>query len=235
MAEEAGLDGSGVAEICGAKGPLRLHPTRVLLPFPGETSKGLEGERGVAGELRADQLERARGAGLVSAAALPAERARGPRQRRGRPGATPRGARRGREEWLDEGRTAAVDCEIQSRRHRQSDKSSEPGLPTFVARTGFGRRMARVDSIFIAPASAAPMESVETAKLIAGLGIDGDRYAVGTGTYSAKFLGEPGKHLTMVSADGVEQRGTTGVVFCPNRAWNPPKVDPVVLGRPGGL
>ena len=27
------------------------------------------------------------------------------------------------------------------------------------------------------------------------------------------------------------RRGTTRVVFCPNRAWNAPKVDPVVLGR----
>ena len=25
---------------------------------------------------------------------------------------------------------------------------------------------------------------------------------------------------------------TTGVVFCPIRAWNSPKIDPVVLGRP---
>lgn len=32
----------------------------------------------------------------------------------------------------------------------------------------------------------------------------GDRYELGTGTYSATFLGEPGKGLTMVSADGVE-------------------------------
>ena len=27
------------------------------------------------------------------------------------------------------------------------------------------------------------------------------------------------------------RRGTTGVLFCPNRAWHSPKVDPVVLGR----
>ena len=30
---------------------------------------------------------------------------------------------------------------------------------------------------------------------------------------------------------GAKQRGTTGVVFCPIRAWNSPKIDPVVLGR----
>ena len=30
---------------------------------------------------------------------------------------------------------------------------------------------------------------------------------------------------------GKDQRGTTGVVFCPNRAWNSPKIDPVALGR----
>jgi len=48
------------------------------------------------------------------------------------------------------------------------------------------------------------MKSLDRARLIKGVGIEGDRYANATGTYSAKFLGEPGKHLTMLSADGVE-------------------------------
>lgn len=48
------------------------------------------------------------------------------------------------------------------------------------------------------------MESVSEATLIAGVGIEGDRYALKTGTYSAKFFGEPGKNLTMMSAEGVE-------------------------------
>ena len=48
------------------------------------------------------------------------------------------------------------------------------------------------------------MKSVKTATLIAGVGIEGDRYELKTGTYSAKFLYEPGRNLTLVSADGVE-------------------------------
>ena len=64
--------------------------------------------------------------------------------------------------------------------------------------------VAVVESIFISPAAAAPMKSVQEARLVRGAGIEGDRYLLETGTYSAKFLGEPGKHLTLVSADGVE-------------------------------
>ena len=56
------------------------------------------------------------------------------------------------------------------------------------------------------------MESKKEAKLIKGKGIEGDRYAMKTGTYSAKFLNEPGQNLTLVSADGVEQQmAATGI------------------------
>ena len=48
------------------------------------------------------------------------------------------------------------------------------------------------------------MESLQIATLIPGIGIKGDRYQLETGTYSAKFIGEPGKNLTLVSADAVE-------------------------------
>lgn len=63
----------------------------------------------------------------------------------------------------------------------------------------------KLESIFIAPTSAAPMEPRKQATLIPGVGIEGDRYALQTGTYSAKFIGEPGKNLTLVSADAVEK------------------------------
>ena len=45
---------------------------------------------------------------------------------------------------------------------------------------------------------------MKTATLLAGVGIEGDRYELKTGTYSAKFLYEPGRNFTLVSADGVE-------------------------------
>mmetsp|Transcript_105827 Transcript_105827/g.294538 ORF Transcript_105827/g.294538 Transcript_105827/m.294538 type:complete len:266 (+) Transcript_105827:55-852(+) len=66
--------------------------------------------------------------------------------------------------------------------------------------------MAKVEAIYIAPKSAAPMESLTEATLVAGIGIEGDRYALRKGTYSAKFFGEPGANVTLVSADGVEAK-----------------------------
>ena len=40
--------------------------------------------------------------------------------------------------------------------------------------------------IHVAPAASREMEEVSEAKLVAGQGIEGDRYLLGTGTYSAK-------------------------------------------------
>jgi len=64
---------------------------------------------------------------------------------------------------------------------------------------------ARIDSIYVSPASAAPMEPRTTATLIAGVGIKGDRYAIRRGTYSSSFFSEPGRHLTMASSDAAEE------------------------------
>ena len=41
-------------------------------------------------------------------------------------------------------------------------------------------------SIHITPAKSQPMQRLDEARLIEGRGIDGDRYALGTGTYSIK-------------------------------------------------
>jgi MOSC domain-containing protein YiiM len=41
-------------------------------------------------------------------------------------------------------------------------------------------------SIHITPAKSQPMQRLDTARLIEGQGIEGDRYALGTGTYSIK-------------------------------------------------
>eukprot|EP00927_Polykrikos_kofoidii_P082143 TRINITY_DN8082_c0_g2_i1.p1 TRINITY_DN8082_c0_g2~~TRINITY_DN8082_c0_g2_i1.p1 ORF type:complete len:274 (+),score=33.29 TRINITY_DN8082_c0_g2_i1:69-890(+) len=66
--------------------------------------------------------------------------------------------------------------------------------------------MARIEGIFVAPCSAAPMRSLSKSSVRAGLGIVGDRYSldVALGTYSAIFCREPGKQLTLISADAVE-------------------------------
>jgi len=68
-----------------------------------------------------------------------------------------------------------------------------------------GKDAAKIEGIYVSRHSAAPIESKETARLIPGKGIEGDRYALGTGTYSAKFMSEPGKNLTMVSLEGITE------------------------------
>ena len=64
---------------------------------------------------------------------------------------------------------------------------------------------AKIQGIYVSRRSAGPIESKETARLIPGKGIDGDRYALGTGTYSARFMSEPGKNLTMMSSEGIKE------------------------------
>lgn len=64
---------------------------------------------------------------------------------------------------------------------------------------------AKIQGIYVSRRSAGPVESKQTAILLPGKGIDGDRYALGTGTYSAKFMYEPGKQLTMISAEGIKE------------------------------
>ena len=53
--------------------------------------------------------------------------------------------------------------------------------------------------IHITPAKSQPMQRLDKARLIAGKGIEGDRYALGTGTYSMK----PGedRQITLIEAE----------------------------------
>ena len=57
--------------------------------------------------------------------------------------------------------------------------------------------------------------------LIAGQGLEGDRYnyALQTGTYSASFIDEPGKNLTMVSADASRSRWLRPACSRSRGAW----------------
>ena len=69
-----------------------------------------------------------------------------------------------------------------------------------------------IEGIFRSAKASGPMESLETGTLLAGLGLEGDRYARHEGTYSAishisklhEGQPEPGRQLTMLSADSVE-------------------------------
>ena len=60
----------------------------------------------------------------------------------------------------------------------------------------------RVLHLHLCPAAAAPMQAVASLALLAGRGIAGDRYLLGTGTYSGKP--EPGRQITLFEAETLE-------------------------------
>jgi MOSC domain-containing protein YiiM len=59
----------------------------------------------------------------------------------------------------------------------------------------------KVESIQIAPSAKAPMQSVEQAKAIPGVGLEGDRYALKTGTF---YKPQPEFELTLIEAEAIE-------------------------------
>ena len=60
----------------------------------------------------------------------------------------------------------------------------------------------RVESIHIATTAEATMRGVAEITAIAGVGLEGDRYASRTGTFSAKP--KPGRQITLVEAEAIE-------------------------------
>jgi hypothetical protein len=60
----------------------------------------------------------------------------------------------------------------------------------------------KIEGIFTCSVGSEDMISKDMATLIVGVGLEGDRYANNVGTYSV--LQEPGRQLTLISADGVE-------------------------------
>lgn len=62
---------------------------------------------------------------------------------------------------------------------------------------------AHIQAIYLAHSAGEPMRSLDHAPVNAGLGLDGDRYALGTGAYSTT---EPIKirHISIISLAGIE-------------------------------
>jgi MOSC domain-containing protein YiiM len=58
-----------------------------------------------------------------------------------------------------------------------------------------------VDSIYIASAAKAPMLRVETVRAITGTGLEGDRYALRTGTF---YKPKPDYELTLIESEAIE-------------------------------
>ncbi|SDS57783.1 hypothetical protein SAMN04488543_1990 [Friedmanniella luteola] len=62
-----------------------------------------------------------------------------------------------------------------------------------------------VELLAVAPRVAAPMRLVASARALAGRGLEGDRYADGSGTFSPRGAHRPGYELTLIAAEVVEE------------------------------
>jgi MOSC domain-containing protein YiiM len=60
----------------------------------------------------------------------------------------------------------------------------------------------RVEAIHLADAAGGPMRPVANVRAIAGVGLEGDRYATGIGTYSPDPRTD--RHLTLIEAEEIE-------------------------------
>jgi hypothetical protein len=67
-----------------------------------------------------------------------------------------------------------------------------------------------VAGLALAPAAEAPMQLVTTARARTGRGLDGDRYAVGAGTFSPRRRSRPGYDLTLIAEEVLDDLAATG-------------------------
>jgi len=78
-------------------------------------------------------------------------------------------------------------------------------------------RPGRIESIHVAESEGQPMRAVDRIRLIAGIGLAGDRYAMGRGHFS----GTPGsgRALTLIEAEVIESlRNDAGIALAPGDA-----------------
>ena len=74
----------------------------------------------------------------------------------------------------------------------------------------------RVEGIFIAPAAGAPMVALERAHVVAGRGLEGDRYFDGRGYYS-QVPPLTGRRLTLIEAESLDAlERDTGITLAPD-------------------
>ena len=85
-----------------------------------------------------------------------------------------------------------------------------------VAPTRTDVGIGRVDGIYIAPAAGASMVALERARVVAGRGIEGDRYFDGRGYYS-QVPPLTGRRLTLIAAESLEAlERETGITLAPH-------------------
>jgi MOSC domain-containing protein YiiM len=64
--------------------------------------------------------------------------------------------------------------------------------------------LGRVEHIYITGSERVPMRRVEWVRAIAGKGLEGDRYLLGTGYYSGRAYADEGRHATLIEAEVLE-------------------------------
>ena len=94
---------------------------------------------------------------------------------------------------------ATADLEISSAHAVASLDPVLPPAPAGPALTGV------VELLAVAPTAGAPMQLVDRARAIPGRGLEGDRYADGSGTFSPRSGHRPGYELTLIAAEVVEE------------------------------
>jgi hypothetical protein len=67
-----------------------------------------------------------------------------------------------------------------------------------------------VEGLAVAPSAEAPMQLRDVARALAGRGLEGDRYASRTGTFSPRAGDRPGYDLTLIAAEVLEELGAAG-------------------------
>ena len=78
--------------------------------------------------------------------------------------------------------------------------------------------MGTIEAILIAATPSSPMLGVAEARLVAGRGIEGDRYFLGSGTFSPSPM-KPDFEITLIEAEAVEAYAAeSGHPFSPHDA-----------------
>jgi MOSC domain-containing protein YiiM len=70
-----------------------------------------------------------------------------------------------------------------------------------------------VEGIAVAETAEAPMQVLDSTQARAGRGLDGDRYAAGTGTFSPRADRRPGYDLTLIAAEVLDELAAAGQVI----------------------
>ena len=100
----------------------------------------------------------------------------------------------------------------------QSTPAAGPGAatPTFPAETPAPAGAGRVEAIHLAAVAGASMQSVDRVRAIAGVGLEGDRYATTSGTYSGDERSD--RHITLVEAEEIAALATRdGIELAPGQ------------------